>query len=79
MKQLDGEIHSARVDDSQERVYVVSSYFIKHFLSERIETECVILMGCNGLDSKDMGEAWIEAGASSYVGWIGSIRIEETD
>ena len=79
LEQLAGEIHSARVDYSSRVCFVLSSYYIRHYLTEKIKADCVILMGCNGLDRDDMAKAWIDAGALSYVGWKGDVSINKTD
>ena len=36
-------------------------------------------MGCDGFVEDDMARAWANSGADSYVGWNGTITLEETD
>ena len=79
LEQLAGEISGARVDYLSDTYFVLSSDYFKHYLIGNIKADCVILMGCNGLVSEDMAQAWIDAGASSYVGWCGDISINMTD
>jgi len=79
IEQLAGEIHSARVTYQSDYLFVVSSYFIMQHLPDRIDSDCVILMGCNSYDISDMAQAWIKAGASHYVGWNGDISLTDTD
>ena len=79
LEQLAFEVHSAKANNMSDSLFVVSSYYIEHYLSNKIESECVILMGCNGLTNSDMGEAWIKAGANSFVSWNGEISLQETD
>ena len=79
LEQMAFEVHSARANNMSGSYFVISSYFIEHFLSNRIESDCVILMGCNGLSNSDMGEAWIKAGSNSFVSWSGDISLQETD
>ena len=79
IEQLAGEIHSARVNYQSDNLFVVSSYFILQHLPNNIESDCVILMGCNSFDISDMAKAWIRAGASYYVGWNGDVSLTDTD
>ena len=79
LEQLAGEVHSAYVDYNSERVFVVGSYYIEHYLRDRISADCVILMGCNGAQSQDMGVSWVLAGSSYFVGWSGDVELSETD
>jgi len=79
LEQLAFEVHSAKANNMSDSYFVVSSYFIEHYLSNKIKSECVILMGCNGLTKTDMGKAWVKAGANSFVSWSGDISLQETD
>lgn len=79
LEQLAGEVHSASVEYNSGVYYVISSYYIQHYLPSKINTDCVILMGCDGLITDDMADSWIKAGSSYYVGWDGNIPINKTD
>ena len=79
LEQLAFEVHSAKPDNTSTNYFVVSSYFIEHYLSGKITSDCVILMGCNGLITTDMGNAWIKAGSNSYISWNGDISLQDTD
>lgn len=79
LEQLAGEVHSARTSYGSETYFVISNYYIEHYLTDSITADSVILMGCNGLEKEDMANAWIKAGSKTYLGWTGDIGLSETD
>jgi hypothetical protein len=39
----------------------------------------IVMMGCSGLAGSDMAKAFLERGASAYVGWDGLVTAGHTD
>lgn len=79
LEQIAGEIHGAKVDYNTGTYFVLNSYYITHYIKQNIKTDCVVLMGCSGLKSQDMAQAWTDVGAVSFAGWRGDISLNMTD
>lgn len=57
----------------------IPSDFIKSSMKGRFNDATVILMGCNGLTSGTMAEAFVERGAETVVSWDGLVSAPHTD
>src|SRR4030042_399627 len=59
-------------------IFTVNSAFIKS-ASGRFANTLVILMGCESYYYDDMPAAFVEKGASAYVGWSTVVSLEHVD
>jgi len=57
----------------------ISNEFIKHSMNGQFNDTTVIMMGCDGLNTTVMAEAFTQKGAKVYVGWDGSVLSRHTD
>jgi hypothetical protein len=77
------------VDQARDRltdVNVNGSYYFgltPLFVSERMcghfPGTLVLAMGCYGMNSTEVGSAFLQKGAGGFIGWKGVVRVSETD
>jgi hypothetical protein len=53
--------------------------FVTSCMGRSFNGSIIIAMGCYGMKSNDMAEAFVEEGAKAYVGWSGSVEASYTD
>jgi hypothetical protein len=53
--------------------------FVASAMHGSLRGSVVLLMGCDGLSSNDLAEAFIGRGADSFVGWNGQVTARHTD
>jgi len=68
-----------RVEGQDQQYFGIPPVFVKSSMNGRFPNSTVIVMGCNGLTYKDMAEAFIEKGASVYVGFRNPVSASHTD
>ena len=76
--QLTDKVSNAMMYEQSPLVFAVNSAFIKS-ASGRFDNTVVILMGCESYYYDDMPAAFIEKGASAYVGWSTVVSLEHVD
>ena len=79
LEQLANEVHIARTSSEAELLFAVGSRFVRRFMEGGLEDSLVVLMGCDGLASPELAEAFLEAGAAAYVSWDGPVSLAHTD
>ncbi|MBL7168725.1 hypothetical protein ISS40_08615 [Candidatus Bathyarchaeota archaeon] len=79
LEQLANEVHIARTTRGSDLFFAVGSSFVRRFMKEELEGALVILMGCDGLASPELAEAFLDAGAAAYVSWDGPVSLAHTD
>jgi hypothetical protein len=79
LEQLANEVHIARATRGSDLFFAVGSSFVRRFMKEKLKGALVILMGCDGLASSELAEAFLDAGAAAYVSWDGPISLTHTD
>ncbi len=57
----------------------ITESFIRQNVEGSFKGARVILMGCNGLRSTGMADAFIEKGAKAFISWDDSVSIDHTD
>jgi hypothetical protein len=78
-EQLDDRLVMARVGEGYPMVFGIPPKFISESMKGRFDDAVVIMMGCSGLFLRDLAEAFIDKGASVYVGWNGSVELYYVD
>jgi hypothetical protein len=76
--QLTDKVSNAMMAEKYPLVFAVNSGFIKS-ANGKFAGTVVILMGCESYYYDDMPAAFIEKGASSYVGWSTTVGLEYVD
>lgn len=72
---------SRYVQEGQEvlGVFGIEPSFVQYSMQGRFDHTLVVLMGCNGLDSPAMAQAFISKGASAVVGYDNFVSASFTD
>jgi hypothetical protein len=76
--QLTDKVSNALMSDKLPLVFAVSPVFIKNS-SGRFDNTVMIFMGCETSTLDDMPAAFIEKGASAYIGWSAVVSLEYVD
>ena len=79
LEQINGDLHIARTSPESDLVFAVGAQFIMKHFKNRLQDTLVILMGCNGLSTNDLGDSFLRCGARAYISWDGPITLEHTD
>jgi len=77
-EQLDNRLVMARVGEGYPMVFGIPPKFIEKMEGE-FDEAVVIMMGCSGLFKTDLAQAFVNKGASVYVGWNGSVELYYID
>jgi len=59
--------------------FSIRASFIRQKVDGRFKDAKVILMGCDGLRSTKMAEAFLEKGAKAFISWDGGVSTDHTD
>lgn len=63
-----------------ERYFGITSRFIKESMNGRLDGSTILMMGCDGLSTTEMAEAFVkDKGAKVYIGWKGPVSAPHTD
>jgi len=77
--QLDDRLLMARIDADYPLVFAITPKFITRSMTEEFDSTAIIMMGCSCLFLTDMAEAFIDKGASVYLGWDGTVDLYYVD
>lgn len=77
-EQLNDLVTPAQAFNESEKVFAVNPEFIRE-RSADYRGAVIILMGCFGLFSPDLPQAFISRGASVVIGWDGLVDVKHTD
>jgi len=78
-EQLNDRLVMARVGEGYPMVFGIPPKFIVESVEGSFDDTVVIMMGCSGLFLRDLAPAFIDKGASVYVGWNGSVELYYVD
>ncbi|MCJ7604881.1 MAG: hypothetical protein MUO19_02460 [Dehalococcoidales bacterium] len=76
--QLSDKVSNALISDEYPLVFAVNSHFILD-AKGRFENTVILAMGCESYYYNDMPEAFLEKGASAYVGWDTIVSLAHVD
>ena len=79
LEQLSGELHIARTTPSTDPLFAVGSKFVRNYMKGRLQDTLIVMMGCEGLHSIDLGQAFLDSGASAYVSWDTLVSLSHAD
>ncbi len=65
--------------DIQWRYFGITPAFLLNSTRGRFEDTTVVLMGCSGLETNDLAEAFLTLGAATFVSWDRPVTAEHTD
>ena len=78
-EQLDDQLLPAEMNADFPRVFAVNSKFIRESAEGRFDDTVIIMMGCSCAYLEDMAQAFSFKGASTYLGWGGSVSLDYVD
>jgi hypothetical protein len=78
-EQLNDQLVMARVGEGYPMVFGIPPKFITETMAGGFDGAVVIMMGCSGLFVRDLAQAFVDKGASVYVGWNGSVELSYID
>lgn len=61
------------------KYYAIGPRFVEEFMDGTFPKSVVIAMGCDSLNGTSMAQAFINRGAKLYIGWTGSVALEDSD
>ena len=78
-EQLDDQMGPGEMWQGSPWVFAVNSKFILESMEGKFEDTVIIMMGCSGAHLDDMAAAFVLKGASTYLGWGGSVGLGYVD
>jgi len=69
---LNDRLARVRVEENSPSYFGITPNFIKA-MNGRFENTLIIMMGCDGMTTQSMAEAFIQKGAKVYIGWDGPV------
>ena len=78
-EQLSDQLAMARIDEYYPWVFGIGAKFVTQSMEGRFPSTVIIMMGCSSLYLDDLAQAFIEKGASTYVGWDATVGLGYVD
>ena len=78
-EQLTDKVSNALMAEDFPLVFAVNSEFIRKNSKGNFDNTVIMAIGCETLYFNDMAAAFIEKGASAYIGWSTVVSLEHTD
>ncbi len=78
-EQLSDQLAMARIDENHPWVFGIGAKFVTQSMEGRFSDTVIIMMGCATLYLQDLAQAFIEKGASTYVGWDATVGLDYVD
>jgi len=78
-EQLTGQMGMARINENYPWVFAVGSEFVSQSIKGEFPNTVIIMMGCSSLYLDDLPQAFIQKGASVYLGWQATVDLSYDD
>ncbi len=78
-EQLSDQLAMARIDEHHSWVFAIGDEFVTQSVEGEFANTVIIMMGCSCLYLDDLAQAFIEKGASTYLGWDVAIDLSYVD
>ncbi len=78
-EQLTDQMAMARIDENHPWVFGIGDEFVTRSMEGQFENTIIIMMGCSGLYINDLAQAFIQKGASIYLGWDAAVSLGYVD
>ena len=78
-EQLSDQLAMARIDENHPWVFGIGAKFVTQSMEGRFPNTVIIMMGCSTLYLDDLAQAFIEKGASTYLGWDATVGLDYVD
>ena len=78
-EQLTEQLAMARISEHYPWVFAIGSKFVTQSMEEKFDNTVIIMMGCSCLYLEDLATAFIDQGASTYLGWDAAVGLDYVD
>lgn len=78
-EQLTDQVTYAQIHEDAPWVFAISAKFVTQSMKGELNNTVIIMMGCSCLYLDDLAQAFIEKGASTYLGWDASVDLSYVD
>lgn len=78
-EQLAGRIGFAQYSEDSEKLYGVTSEFIRESMKGDFDDAVIVMMGCQGTENSEAAKAFTDKGARTFIGWDGLVSADHTD
>jgi hypothetical protein len=78
-EQLTDQLAKARIDEHHPWVFGIGDKFVTQSMEGQFTNAVIIMMGCSTLYLEDLAQAFIDKGASTYMGWDAAVGLDYVD
>jgi len=78
-EQLSDQLAIARIDENHPLVFGIGDKFVTQSMEGEFDNTVIIMMGCSCLYLDDLAQAFINKGASTYLGWNATVDLDYVD
>ena len=78
-EQLTEQLAMARITEHYPWVFAIGAKFVTRSMEGQFDNTVIIMMGCSCLYLDDLAKAFIQKGASTYLGWDASVGLDYVD
>ena len=78
-EQLTERVQEAQMPEDCPTVFAVNPEFITKSMKGEFDNTVIIMMGCAGHHIDDMAAAFVQKGASTYLGWSATVVLDYVD
>ena len=78
-EQLSERVQAAQMSEDYPIVFSVNPEFIIKSMKGKFDNTAIIMMGCSGHYLDDMATAFVQKGASTYLGWSATVGLDYVD
>ena len=78
-ERLTGKIAKASVNINSPPVYAIGPKFVTDSMRGQFDNTIIIAMGCHSLHYDDVAKAFINSGASMYIGWTDLVDLDYSE
>ena len=78
-EQLTDQLAKARIDENHPWVFGIGDEFVTQSMEGEFDNTIIIMMGCSCLHLEDLAQAFIDKGASAYLGWNATVDLNYVD
>jgi len=78
-EQLTDRVSNALMTEDYPPVFAVNSEFVAKEMNGEFDDTVILMMGCESLQNDDMAAAFVQKGASVYLGWSTVVSLQYVD
>jgi len=78
-EQLTNRVSNALMTGDYPLVFAINSEFVRKNLKQGFDNTAIVMMGCHSHYLDDMATAFVQKGASVYLGWTAAVDLDYVD